>query len=640
MLNHKREIEQILSLSAQRIEQEQSDSGSFSSWSAPNEDFSSPLIYHTTFFTSQILACLSIGDRAEIAPILQRGSAFLQTQKSPHWSFNYWQRSSVEFSNLPYPDDLDDTFCALGALASVDNALISGTVLAEAVTLLTALEVQPGGPYRTWLTSKEAPDVWQDIDLAVNCNIAWFLGQQGVLLPKLTHLFEQHINSADYHSPYYPTEYPVIYFLSRAYAGKARQEIVSYLLSRQDSDGGWGSALFTTLATTVLLRYDAPHKSVEQAVVNLLKAWHSGQWTAAPFCFDPAIAGQPYFAGSLALTAAFGYEALSLYLQKQATPKVPARSQLGGQRIYQAVVTAIQQRFKNLPPTLHSPATTLLQTTLQKDKDQQIGLLPYWFANACGSLELNDRREMIAIDLGVANMYGWMAYTIYDNIIDETKDIDLLPLANICLREVVQTYRQQTKAEFWPLYQKTLDQQEAANWWEIKYARTQRAELPDYGNYAILADKSFGHALGPLAILSESGYSVDATETTITSELFRHYLIARQLNDDAHDWQTDLHKGQINSVATLVLQQWGGEIEKWSETLPQLQDLFWHHTIHDISRLILHHTQQVRELRQQLAFMQDDTFLENMIQPLEQAAVKAVEQSTKARDFLANYKGS
>src|SRR4030095_7089120 len=110
---------------------------------------------------------------AKLAYLQNKIAKFLLLHKSEFWSWNYWQRNSHEAKELPYPDDLDVTFCALAALSHYDKKLISGDVFAYIVQLLTATEKKEGGPYRTWLVAKNAPAVWRDVDLAVNSNIAY-----------------------------------------------------------------------------------------------------------------------------------------------------------------------------------------------------------------------------------------------------------------------------------------------------------------------------------------------------------------------------------------------------------------------------------------------------------------------------------
>jgi len=89
----------------------------------------------------------------------------------------FGSKLSKEFKSKPYPDDLDDTFCALNALYLFDRKLISGSAYAYIIQLLTKVEKNEGGPYKTWLVSKKTSG-WDDVDIVVNSNIAYFLWLQ------------------------------------------------------------------------------------------------------------------------------------------------------------------------------------------------------------------------------------------------------------------------------------------------------------------------------------------------------------------------------------------------------------------------------------------------------------------------------
>src|SRR5438876_3918375 len=148
---------------------------------------------------------------------------------------------------MPYPDDLDDTFCALSALRLHDPDLVNEAALGRVVHLLVALETQVGGPYRTWIAPEDAPAVWRDVDLAVNANIAYFLRLTGTTLPGLTAIMEQGIMAKTLSSPYYPSLYPVAYFVARAYQGPEGVALANQLRSLQKNDH-WGTPLQTALA--------------------------------------------------------------------------------------------------------------------------------------------------------------------------------------------------------------------------------------------------------------------------------------------------------------------------------------------------------------------------------------------------------
>ncbi len=205
----------------------QAPDGFFDTWLASDLNFDQYRKAGTVFIPALILSCLNelkgYDDCAEIKTKLVK---FLLTQKSKFWTFNYWRRDSSMVEERPYPDDLDDTFVSLAALHDYDPKIISGRVLSRAISILTALESAEGGPYTTWVVDPaSAEQVWKDVDLAVNSNIANFLKKQAVELDNLRNMAEQAIEKADFYSPYYPKSLSVIYFISRFYKGEKKSKL-------------------------------------------------------------------------------------------------------------------------------------------------------------------------------------------------------------------------------------------------------------------------------------------------------------------------------------------------------------------------------------------------------------------------------
>jgi hypothetical protein len=99
---------------------EQQPDGSFLGYSSNNpNNFSTAKTYHTPFPTATIVNALTPHkDNVTVTKIYKKAVDYLLRQRSPHWSFNYWDRGSFEAKQHPYPDDLDDTFAALSAIYS------------------------------------------------------------------------------------------------------------------------------------------------------------------------------------------------------------------------------------------------------------------------------------------------------------------------------------------------------------------------------------------------------------------------------------------------------------------------------------------------------------------------------------------
>jgi hypothetical protein len=618
----------------------QSENGGFLSLSAANKEFINPRVYKTTFFTSQILSCLNRVDGEEALTIKQQCANFLLGQKSQYWSFNYWQKDSVEYKDKPYPDDLDDTFCALAALSDWNPSIINGEALARVVDILTQTEQKPGGPYKTWLVSSDAAEAWQDIDTAVNANIAYFLSKQKVSVPGLNEFLGQKIFQRDYKSPYYPSVYPVIYFLSRSYSGDSAKLIKDFLFSLRGEDGIWENPLNTALALTSLINLGYAKEGLGSAINYLLQSQHpNGAWSAQPFCFDPSVEGKKYVAGSTALTTAFCMQALSAFCKASISEKESSQAL---NEVYQQIIGQAQQRIAQLDPNLKPIAEKVLQKTLSKDLTNSIALLPQQFKQALGASGGSVADSEI-IQLGLANLYGWMAYTIYDDILDNTPNPQLLPWANVCLREVTRIYEAGT-GEIPSIFHSVMDKLDAANTWEVCYTQLGQDQLPDYEDLSQLAEKSFGHALGPLRILNTLGYSQQSPEFQGVKNFFLHYLIARQLNDDAHDWQEDLNRGQINAVGAMALRQWqedniGEKVTaaNVAAAIPGLQKLFWEQIIFQACDLITEHLNQAKQSLAGVTIIEQPAILLDLLKPLEKAVEQARSETKRTKEFLEAY---
>lgn len=643
-------IEQIIKLSVDFLMSEQYSDGSFPTLTSSDPDtFTEAVMCASVFASALILSNLrEFEEKSDIENIKKKLSGFLLLQKSANWSFNYWKRDSEQYKNTPYPDDLDDTFCALSSLYQYKPDLIDGATMAKIVTLLTSLEIKEGGPYRTWLVSNKVEDVWLDIDLAVNNNIAHFLSLQEIELPNLILLTEKAIEERSYYSPYYPSEYPIIYFISRWYRGNKKEEIIQYLLKCCNQDGNWDNPLNTALAISSLLNLGYFSERLKNNVDYLLEKQKNGRWNAYGFCFDPEIKGVPYYAGSSSLTTSFCLEALQKYsnqkLKKKNQGERAEKERIKQEeqvKIYNAVIDKIKEKIKLLPEDLKQKALEIGARIIKNDKDNQVILLPYYFKESLGVNGKKVSDDFIVL-LGAANVYGWVAYSVYDDFLDDEGDQSLLSVANFCLRELTIIFNNILDGNFSSFFQKVMNQLDTANIWEILNCRISEGNIaiPDYGDYSIFAERALGHALGPIAILFSLGYREDSFEVKNILDFFYHFIIARQFNDDAHDWEEDLEKGQINGVGALVLRQSQIKISKSEieKNKVVLQNIFWYNVIGDICNKVILHINKASELLKSNRLIVDSRSLEKIIAPLKKNAEKTLQEQKEAIKFLKAYR--
>lgn len=616
----------------------QQKDGSFLSFASPDPTFfSNPLTFQSTFSTSLILSSLcTLSETPKIKKIKKNAAHFLLRQRSPYWSFNYWARASLETQTLPYPDDLDDTFCALSALFLYNPLIITGEVLANAVTLLTTLEKKEGGPYRTWLVDDKADKIWRDVDIAVNSNIAYFLSLQKIELTNLNRYLEKSIRSNNLISPYYPSTLPIMYFISRFYKGDEKNKITKQILFQRNNKGYWNNPLDTALSLCILLHDNIPPEEVTDAVFYLIDQQAQNNLNAFPFYtgVNPK-KDKTYFAGSSALTIVFCLEAVTKYQKALETKKSQLQKHHSQQEdlIYQEIVKRVKSRFDTFDNPLKKTILLFIQTLLKDDTSKQITLLPYYFSQTLGRHQKEISSELL-IQLGVANVFGWIAYTIYDDFLDEEGDLQLLSFAHIASREVTHIFEHiLPDTDFAGFYQEIMDQLDYANTWEVTNTRSEN-NLPKYGNYHQLAHKSLGHALGPLAILFALGYKKHSFATKNLLLFFTHYLIAKQLNDDAHDWENDLEKGHINAVGAMLLKK---QRDKKNKTHKKLQEIFWYEVLPNVSKRILKHTKKAYALLKKSSVVIDQQPLKKLLISSEQSALTALEEQKKTLQFLKHY---
>jgi hypothetical protein len=650
----KKSLNQIIDRGITFLENQQEAEGNFLSLSfIQAEDSLSAKTYHSLFFTTLILDALSkFAETSKVKKIKEKAASFILSQKSEHWSFNYWMRNSREAEMMPYPDDLDDTFCALASLQQYNPNLIDGKSMADIVQLLTINEVEEGGPYRTWLVPAESDKKWMDVDIAVNSNIAYFLSLHDIDLPQLTLFIESHIEKESFMSPYYPSVYPVIYFISRFYRGKYRERLKAYLLAKRDKNYSWGNPLQTALAVSSLLNFGADPDTLSKSIYSIIKSQKKDSWDPYAFCIDPAREGNIFYAGSSALTTVFCLEAI--IKQQQALADHPIEKKISEEeRVYDQVIQKVEDTFSVFDKEFRIRASSLIHALLARKEGRQIPLIAFYFAQTLG-----DKREKVSdellIQLGVANVLGWIAYTIYDDFLDDEGDPALLSIANVSSREFTLIFESIFSAnnEFRAFFHTIMGRLDEANSWEVIHCRMKIVDgkvgvkdftIPNYGNYERLASKSLGHGLGAIAVLFSLGYKWNSPEITYIVNFFEHYLIAKQLNDDAHDWEDDLRKGHINPVVAQLLKKiYRKKLQEEDDIaimsmLPKLQEIFWQEIIDDVCKLIFDHTKKARIILKKCRIVVTPGYLEEILVVYENVAHKVLREKKLAVQFVSAY---
>jgi hypothetical protein len=490
-------MKQLLDTTAKALiflETEQRIDGSYISYtSSLKNDFKKKQELPATFINSLILQCLHKVSGS--SAIKQKLTGYVLDQKSDSWTWNYL----VPVGQKKYPDDLDDTVCALGALNQYNSDIIDGTVLGCFVQNLIMAERKPGGPYNTWLIDTLKWPIWKDVDLVVNANIGWFLSMQQVHLDGLMQYIDSTIETSQFCSSYYPDRVSVLYFLSRWYNGPKKN-----MLYRQAQDLSKEYARNNPLQLALLLsccvHLEFPDRLLIRLAKRLKKMQHEdGCWDAIGFFVDPTQDNATYYGGSAALTTAFAIEALVSY-ESRAHPLIKSTFKDTGQTQYMLTKQDCELIGSK---TLRQSYQDYIRAIIRHDNGQQVTKIATITAAACRQ-ELSSK---VSNHLNLGSLNGWLAYDIFDDILDQEDHPDQLSIANYASRAMLRHFQQAfpDKPEFSSYVESVLTTMDCANDWEVRQTRLQSGSdalpihnLPDYGTALdSLWQRSWGHSLAP-----------------------------------------------------------------------------------------------------------------------------------------------
>lgn len=660
------QINQALKRGLDYLEQKQAADGSFKSWSFSPTAW--PLTNHNHFTPPNIPSRVTIFQQALIVTCfktikthvpqlkikpLSTATKFLQTQKSGKWTFNYWSRQSQIAQQQPFPDDLDDSACAWAALYQAAPKHISGQVLAKISQILIQQEVKVGGPYRTWLVPTSAGAEWQDVDLAVNFNLAYFLSLQQIKLPNLKQLAKTAILNHDYHSHYYPEPLVVKYLLSRWYQGPLSTQLRQQILKEKEESSIYPAA--TSLMLSGLLRLNASKNLTNELQMLLALQRKSGAWPVFPLCLDPAVSGEPRFAGSPAFSTALALEALALIKSKFEDKSCffPDQNET---EFKTRVVSQLKQEIEVLPPALSQALSATFNQCLSLDEKHDISLFGWHFWQ---NLKPQYKKQLangdeLTFKLGVANWWGWLAYALYDQLCDEQPaSPTLLPIANQALFQFSKTLTQlssgsnQSNQKFVVEIMTTLNQ---AQQLELNQARVQiqndsiifPQELPSYQPLTRIADKSIAHCLGPLIVLQHLNFKPYHPAHQTWLAFCYHHLAAKQLSDDLHDWEEDLAKGHLSPVVTAILNSEAFQnrikLKLSSATWAQLRRIFWQKILRQMLEKLQNQLKLAHQALLQNPCLDDISHWQKQLNKLDKMAKETIVEQKAAHSFIKEIK--
>ena len=555
---------------------------SFLSLSSPNPHFKSNVKNFSTTFTNAIIMMnIMKSNSLSARKIVKTLNRYVKKQRNKQLSFNYWDKNVDEYKNIPYPDDLDDTFCALTALHEYDDSYLTGKDMRRIIELLVHQEAEVGGPYYTWITDGDDIE-WRDIDLAVNSNIAYFLSRVGIDLPNISNLVEKAIDNDRINSRYYPQSSPVAYFISKWYQGPKKTKLVAILEKMYDLPSS--TFLDKLLVSISLVRHgQSNHPNVQRTFEILSKSRNIAN-KAYPFYrgVNPNSDGMKYFSGSPSLTLSFAVEFLTLHDTKISSKK----RLIDSDRNKLAEVNRLA--FESAESELRLAKGEIQKCGLDRlkvmSKNPDMAMITAIPCIAYSSLKTKKKIKKDILDaLSLATLFGWLAYDIYDDFFDNHGTPAQLSVANFALRKLSSIFTSEyLPRDFHEYFHRVMAVVDNANAKEsnrvpVKFHRgnliIDKKLFSTAKSINKLHEKSIAHVLGVVAIYSLLKKSTSSSETSSANKFFENYLSARQMIDDMHDWEEDLSMGKLNSSsAQMVIFAYESGIDRLS--INQLRLLF------------------------------------------------------------------
>ncbi len=279
----------------------------------------------------------------------------------------------------------------------------------------------------------------------------------------------------------------------------------------------------------------------------------------------------------------------------------------------------------------------MLEKIKSANKNYEITLLSTYFAD---SLTFPTEQSTITQQLGAANLYCWIAYMLYDAMLDEKRDTTALPLANIAHRKSLELYRSVcSDPNMRNFVDYAFDAMDATNAWEVENTHRVPGAIPEslpiFGNFYRLAHRSYAHVLGPLIIASRLP-DINSEAKQLLHDSLMQYLIARQLNDDTHDWQDDLKAGRITHVVlTLVKHVYGRKLPVGQMAdIPALQEVFWQRCGEDMSLEIQEHIHQGKALLEKSMIVSKDSRFVYLYDVIDSSAQKSRALKKRGTSFI------
>ena len=319
-------------------------------------------------------------------------------------------------------------YLALAALWAYRPADVSADMLAAAVQRLVAAELAPGGPYA--FDGAASP--------GVHAAIAAFAGKVAQPLPAVQVFLGESLSRQEARPPCGACAAVPAYLLARS----GGSQTVATLWWRTQKGTVWNSVVGRAAAVYAFRRATptgTPDDKRPDWLAGIEAAQQSdGFWAAEPCRCQGEGAGAGG-AGVRQPSAGLAVSACVLGALHVAPPRAGTRGASVGLK-RSTVIAASRRLFSGHAEPLRSSALKLIETIDRVDTNNEITLLPHFFAVSLRQ-PLRLPSETYSM-LGAANVCTWAAYTVYDDFLDDEGDPAALPVANVAMRAALRCLRQ------------------------------------------------------------------------------------------------------------------------------------------------------------------------------------------------------
>lgn len=533
-----------------------------------------------------------------------------------------------------FSEDVFTQFLCLSAVTKYRPDAADGALFSEVAKDLIALESRPGGPY---LQNGEA-------DPGTNAAINLFLQRQGIALSGLQSFLRACIESGQCRSKFVTDPF-LTFLLASVCPEEHRQACMTMLLQKREAFARQGIVptcwLVLSLARlgcpSVMLQKTFPALPMPEMVCEEASPLKDEQGKTSAEALNRLAALCAHHFVSFREEAATGAESRAVAEERE---------------MYARILSVAKERFAALGEELREIALAEIESTMQGNVDKQMAFMPFFTRQALGENGDVFSDRFIA-ELGLANVYFWTGFIIYDNFWDEDEEAkpSSLPAANLYTRELVTYFHRilPDAADFHRYFNELMDRLDAANAWETVRCRAEvgdgvfvvPASLPDFGNYERKYQPASAHVLGSVAMLRTMGFAMNSPEMKNLISYFENYLIPMQINDDLHDWEEDLNRGHVSTVLAMLLEDMEarpGDRIHLQEDLERVQAVFWNKTLPRACARMEPFLRRSRASLQSISCFRNAAPLEQYIVRIEKSMEEALREHRLSHEFLEAFR--